>query len=46
MASRRQSLVTPIDWKQGAGVGSHGFVATVRRQSLVTPIDWKPFSVS
>ncbi len=37
----RQSLVTPIDWKQteenkwNSPIGS-------RRQSLVTPIDWKP----
>ncbi len=36
----RQSLVTPIDWKQVGGQDERRGV-TDRRQSLVTPIDWK-----
>ncbi len=35
----RQSLVTPIDWKQPAA-GRHRPLGQ-GRQSLVTPIDWK-----
>ena len=37
--SRRQSLVTPIDWK----LDRTNFTLSVQpsRQSLVTPIDWK-----
>ncbi len=41
----RQSLVTPIDWKQVGcpvvGLAQHG-----GRQSLVTPIDWKILGVA
>ena len=36
----RQSLVTPIDWKQVPGPRRQG-IRQHGRQSLVTPIDWK-----
>ncbi len=37
------SLVTPIDWKRGAG--AVGVDHDVGHHSLVTPIDWKPSGV-
>ncbi len=39
----RQSLVTPIDWKQDIISVVNG-VPPQGRQSLVTPIDWKQFT--
>ncbi len=38
---RRQSLVTPTDWKRRP-LGGPKITCSFSRQSLVTPIDWKP----
>ena len=41
MPSRRQSLVSPIDWKPRSS-DAPTICAFSSRHSLVTPIDWKP----
>ena len=40
MPSRRQSLVSPIDWKPRSS-DAPTICAFSSRHSLVTPIDWK-----
>ena len=42
----RQSLVTPIDYKNVLSAAPSRVIVSGGRQSLVTPIDWKPLGVA